>query len=100
MYRINFDNFDNKVSPAFKSYIVLNFESKVDKKLDSCLDLSNVDEMNSSGLASLLVFRRMCINHGQNDPYLVIKENGYVERLLNISQFHTVFNIVYDLNKL
>lgn len=83
------EKLDTLVAPELKSHFVL-----LDKEgeINYILDLSDVKYCDSSGLSALLVGNRFA--KSSKGSFVICGLQPNVEKLINISQLHSVLNIV------
>ena len=85
----NIEKLDTQVAPELKSqFVFLDTEGEV----NYILDMSKVKYCDSSGLSALLVGNRFA--KSSNGFFVICGLQPNVEKLINISQLHSVLNIV------
>ena len=85
----NIEKLDTQVAPELKSqFVFLDTEGEV----NYILDMSRVKYCDSSGLSALLVGNRFA--KSSNGSFVICGLQPNVAKLINISQLHSVLNIV------
>jgi anti-anti-sigma factor len=85
----NIEKLDTQVAPELKSqFVFLDTEGEV----NYILDMSEVKYCDSSGLSALLVGNRFA--KSSKGSFVICGLQPNVEKLINISQLHSVLNIV------
>jgi anti-sigma B factor antagonist len=88
------DKLDTTVAPELKSELVV-VAGKGERNM--ILDIGQCQYCDSSGLSAILVANRLCKN--ANGTFIVTGMNPEVERLVKISQLHTVLNIAESMDE-
>jgi len=83
------EKLDTLVAPELKSQFVL-LDSNGESNF--IIDMSSVKYCDSSGLSALLVGNRFA--KSSKGSFVICGLQPYVEKLINISQLHSVLNIV------
>lgn len=85
----NVEKLDTQVAPELKSqFVFLDNEGEI----NYILDMSKVKYCDSSGLSALLVGNRFA--KSSKGSFVICGLQPNVEKLINISQLHSVLNIV------
>lgn len=88
LFQLHEEKLTSLVAPDLKSELVkLNAEGAT----NIILDLGDVKFTDSSGLSSILVGNRMCLNDG--GTFVLARLSDHVSKLIQISQLHTILNI-------
>lgn len=83
------EKLDTNVAPELKSHLVhLNGQGVK----NMIINLNDSNYCDSSGLSAILVASRLC--KGANGTFVLTNLQPMVEKLVNISQLHTVLNII------
>ncbi len=88
------DKLDTNVAPDLKSELVM-VAGKGERNM--ILDISSCQYCDSSGLSAILVANRLCKN--ANGTFVATGLNSEVERLVKISQLHTVLKIADTMDE-
>ncbi len=87
------EKLDTNHAPELKSLLVFHNKNGVKNMI---IDLSDSRYCDSSGLSALLVANRLCKNANGNFVLTGLQEP--VQKLIHISQLHTVLTITPDVN--
>jgi anti-anti-sigma factor len=87
------EKLDTNHAPELKSLLVFHNKNGVKNMI---IDLSESRYCDSSGLSALLVANRLCKN--ANGSFVLTGLQEPVQKLIHISQLHTVLSIAPDLN--
>ena len=90
----NLEKLDTTVAPELKSQLLLLDKTGVSNYV---LDLSSVKYCDSSGLSALLVGNRFA--KSSKGVFVICGLQPSVEKLITISQLHTVLNITASQNE-
>jgi anti-sigma B factor antagonist len=92
--KCNVEKLDTNQAPDLKSQLVFHNKNGVRNMI---IDLSGTRYCDSSGLSALLVANRLC--KGNEGTFVLTGLQEPVQKLINISQLHTVLNITPSLTE-
>lgn len=92
--KCNVEKLDTNQAPELKSQLVFHNKNGVRNMI---IDLSGTRYCDSSGLSALLVANRLC--KGAEGTFVLTGLQEPVQKLINISQLHTVLNITPSLSE-
>ncbi len=88
------EKIDSMIAPELKSELI---KLNTNGEQYIVLDLSQVNYIDSSGLSSILVGKRLCGNAG--GKMILSNINPHVDKLLEISQLKTILDIVPNIDE-
>lgn len=91
---IKSEKLDTHIAPELKSEMVI-ISGKGERNM--ILDVKDCQYCDSSGLSAILVANRLCKN--ANGKLVLTGLNAEIERLIKISQLHTVLTIAGDVDE-